>query len=246
LSSPWDIPPDTEDEHGGSRQGCLWSGLAGLLVVGLVVTLIMLRGDAVPGDTEWGRLVYLVMLLTFVGAGLGGAFARNPGKSLRHMGIWIAIAGSLALLYSFESEFTKLYETLAAKADPATARNRGDAVVLQAGQNGHFYVRATVRGETILFMVDTGASDVVLSHAAAEALGHDLDRLQYSRMYSTANGIVTGAPVTLSYVAIGSIEVRGVSASVNKTDLDTSLLGLSFLSRLSGYEVKGDQLILYP
>jgi len=246
LSSPWESPPELDEKHGGSRQGCLWSGLAGLLVVGLIVSLIVLRGDGVQGDTEWGRLVYLMLLLAFVGAGLGGTFARSPGKSLRHIGIWVAIAGSLALLYSFESEITKIYETVAQKADPTTAQERGAAVVLQAGENGHFYVRALVKGETILFMVDTGASDVVLSHAAAKALGHKLDRLDYSRMYNTANGIVMGAPVTLPYVAIGSVEVRRVSASVNKTDLDTSLLGMSFLSRLSGYEVRGDELILYP
>ena len=69
-----------------------------LVVIGVVVVLVGMTGTDLQDDMGWGRLVYLIMLLVFIGAGLGGTFARNPGKSLRHAGIWVAIAAGLALL----------------------------------------------------------------------------------------------------------------------------------------------------
>jgi aspartyl protease family protein len=223
----------------------MWSALGLLIVVGLVVVLVMMTGSP-PGGTGWARLVYLVMLLAFVGMGMGTAFAHNPGKSLRYIGIWVAIAAGFALLYSFQNEFTTVYDNVSGQADPRGARMAGEAVIIQAGPGGHFRVRVDVEGETIPFMVDTGASDVTLSPGAAEALGMNLDSLSYSKIYSTANGMVRGAPITLATMSIGDITLRNVKASVNQADLGISLLGLSFLARLSGYEVRGDELILYP
>jgi len=216
-----------------------------LVVVGLVVAVAVMQGTA-PGETDWGRIVYLMALLAFVGAGMGAAFARNPGKSLRYIGIWLAIGGATALLYSFQTEFTSVYEKIAGQADPRGAREVDGGIAIRAGPDGHFRVRVDVEGKTIPFMVDTGATDVVLSPAAARALGFDLDNLKFTRLYATANGMVRGAPVTLTTMSIGDITIRNVGASVNEADIDISLLGLSFLSRLAGYEVRGNQLILYP
>ena len=57
-------------------------------------------------------------------------------------------------------------------------------------------------------------------------------------------GVVMGAAVTLPSIRIGPIEVRDVPGSVNGAPLDASLLGMSFLERLSGYKVENGTLIL--
>ena len=122
----------------------------------------------------------------------------------------------------------------------------GNDVVIRAGNHGHFVAEVTVDGTDVRFLVDTGASDVVLSPADAERLGFDPARLRFSKFYRTANGTVRGAPVRLSEMKIGPIRVTDVRASVNEADMNRSLLGMSFLNRLSGYAVEGGRLILKP
>jgi aspartyl protease family protein len=92
--------------------------------------------------------------------------------------------------------------------------------------------------------VDTGATAVVLSREDAVRAGFDLDRLQFTARVGTANGIGLAAPVRLREVRVRSIVVRDVVALVNKAPMSGSLLGLSFLKRLSSYGVQGDILTL--
>lgn len=114
----------------------------------------------------------------------------------------------------------------------------------RAGANGHFMVEASVNGQPILFMVDSGASDVTLTARDAERLGFDRAQLKFDRIYQTANGTVKGAPVRLKRVEIGPIVLDDVRASVNDGAMGTSLLGMSFLSRLAAWRVEGDRLTL--
>jgi len=107
-----------------------------------------------------------------------------------------------------------------------------------------FHVKAMVGGVPVYFLVDTGASDVLLSQADARRLGIDTGSLSYSQLYRTASGTARGAPITLPEIDIGTIRVTDVNASVSEGDTDGSLLGMSFLGRLSGYEVNGDTLTL--
>ena len=122
----------------------------------------------------------------------------------------------------------------------------GQAVVFRRARGGHFIVEADVDGVTIPFLVDTGASDLVLSPADAQRLGFDLARLRYDRVFITANGRVKAASVVLSTVAIGPIVVHNVRASVNGVAMEGSLLGLSFLDRIGGYRVERNTLTLLP
>ena len=70
--------------------------------------------------------------------------------------------------------------------------------------------------------------------------------LAYTQIFNTANGQVTGAPVRLASMGVGPIVFRDVGASVNGGKLDRSLLGMSFLNRLSGFEIEGDRMTLRP
>ena len=94
--------------------------------------------------------------------------------------------------------------------------------------------------------MDTGASDIVLSPADAARAGFERSELAFNRQYQTANGIGWGAPVVLRSIEAGAIRFRGVAASVNDAPMSESLLGMSFLDRLAGFEVRGDSLILRP
>ena len=130
---------------------------------------------------------------------------------------------------------------------PAVADSLAEAgVSIARSRDGHFWIDAEVNGRQIRFLVDTGASDVVLTREDADSLGILLQPQDYSLIYRTASGTTRAAPVQLDYVSFGTLHLWNVEAAVNQSNMDVSLLGQSFLSRLSGFEVSGNILTLRP
>jgi aspartyl protease family protein len=106
-------------------------------------------------------------------------------------------------------------------------------------------VRGKVNGNETRFIFDTGASTVVLRAEEASALGFDPEILDYSIPVSTANGMALAAPVTIPTLSVGPITERNVRALIARSGvLHVNLLGMTFLERLSSYEVRGNRLIL--
>jgi aspartyl protease family protein len=119
------------------------------------------------------------------------------------------------------------------------------SLILLADPHGHFAVEPTINGSRIRMMVDTGASSIALSQRDARSIGINPLPSDYAAGLSTANGVVRVAPVLLREVAIGEMVVRDVAAVVVPEDkLQVSLLGMSFLSKLSSFEMSGGRLVL--
>lgn len=117
-------------------------------------------------------------------------------------------------------------------------------IVLRAGTHGHFLVDAQVNGETLRFLVDTGASSIFLTPQDAAKLGWTPNRLTFSERYDTAGGEIRAAPVELRSLRIGQMELYDLPASVGEQPGSISLLGMTFLKRLESYQVRGDTLVL--
>jgi aspartyl protease family protein len=124
----------------------------------------------------------------------------------------------------------------AAIANTAPARG-GDSVTLFADARGHFTTVGVVNGVSLRFLVDTGATSVVLSSADARRAG--VNYLSGARrLTQTANGVVPVYAVKLDSLRVGDITVNNVDASVIEGDrLPIGLLGMSFLNRM---EMKRD------
>jgi aspartyl protease family protein len=124
----------------------------------------------------------------------------------------------------------------AAVASAAPARG-GDTVTLFSDARGHFTTVGVVNGVSLRFLVDTGATSVVLSSADARRAG--VNYLGGTRVLTqTANGVVPVYSVKLDTLRIGDITVTNVDASVIEGDkLPIALLGMSFLNRM---EMKRD------
>ena len=121
----------------------------------------------------------------------------------------------------------------------------GGEVRIQAGEGGHFFSQVEVNGRSITAVVDTGATGVALSYEDARAIGIRLDESDFTMDSQTANGSAKIAPITLDRVQIGDIEVRDVQAFVaEKGKLFQTLLGMSFLRRLSHIDIRGQELVL--
>lgn len=132
-----------------------------------------------------------------------------------------------------------------APAQPSRTASLGSIVEIEAEKNGHFNTEADINGRPIAVMIDTGATMVALSYEDAERAGLMLRDKDFTRAVSTANGMARVAPVTLDRVSIGNITVRDVPAAVaERGRLKTSLLGMSFLSRLSRFDMRSGRLVL--
>ena len=118
-------------------------------------------------------------------------------------------------------------------------------VRLKADQRGHFILDAAINDRPASFIADTGATLVVLTYEDAARLGLSPYSLDFSGFAQTANGVSRVAPVMLDRVRVDDIVVRDVAAAVaEKGALDTSLLGMSFLSRLKSFQMQGHELVL--
>lgn len=132
-----------------------------------------------------------------------------------------------------------------ADAKPARSEQTGPRkLTLHRRGSGHFETDAVVDGRHVQFLVDTGASDVVLRETDATRLGVRLRPRDYRARVSTANGVTLAARANLTQIQIGRIRVRHVAALVlPDRALSHNLLGMSFLSRIS-FEHRNGRLIL--
>ncbi|MDJ0921317.1 MAG: TIGR02281 family clan AA aspartic protease [Henriciella sp.] len=121
---------------------------------------------------------------------------------------------------------------------------RRSATLTQKG-DGHYWARALVNNKSsVEFLVDTGASVVALTYKDAQRMGLRPDTLDYVWRVQTAGGETLGASVVIKSIKINQIHIRDVEAMVLRTDMQKSLLGMSFLNELYSYEFRGDRLIL--
>ena len=121
----------------------------------------------------------------------------------------------------------------------------GRSLTLDANRQGHFQTQARVNGSRMGFLVDTGASLVVLRASAAAQAGIHPIPADYTATVSTANGQIKAAPARLDRIELGEITVFDVPALVLPDEaLSQNLLGVSFLSRLKRYEVANGKMLL--
>lgn len=182
------------------------------------------------------RLVYLGLLLAVIAGYFLMANRRQLGKVAQQAAIWgLIFLGAVAV--------AGLWDDIRRSTRPAEAVIRGDSIEVPAAADGHFYLLVEVNGVTVRFVVDTGATDIVLTRRDAARAGLDPEGLNYFGTAMTANGRVATAPVRLDTLALGGMSDANVPAVVNGGELDTSLLGMSYLSR---HEVtfSGDRMIL--
>src|SRR5665213_1780772 len=118
-------------------------------------------------------------------------------------------------------------------------------MALTSGRDGHFHVDARVNGRHTDFVVDTGATLVILRETDAAMIGIRPMRSEYTAVVSTANGKINAARAKLERIEIGDISVYDVPTLVLPDEaLSQNLLGIAFLSKLRRYEVADGRLLL--
>jgi len=244
------VDDDADPDRPPRGRGPLWLWLFGWAAAfgALLWWLIDSFPGGVGGDGEPVYLTHHLLWLAVLGAAMIVHIRARPGTALKQAAIWIVIGAGLVLAYSYRDDAIAIKDRIVAELLPQKGRvaENGQAVTFYRARGGHFIVEANVDGVDMRFLLDTGASEVVLTPADAGRLGLDLDRLRFDRVFITANGRVKAASVILDTVAIGPIVVHNVRAAVNSVAMDRSLLGMSFLDRIGGYRVERDILTLLP
>lgn len=129
---------------------------------------------------------------------------------------------------------------------PASTGQRAGAAQVMRAADGHYWAEANIDGRAVRVLVDTGASVVALTRDDALRLGLKLTSADFNRSVQTASGPARAAAVTLTSVAVAGAEVRDVQALVVEQGLGQSLLGMSYLGRLSAFEATPAALTLRP
>lgn len=132
-------------------------------------------------------------------------------------------------------------EAQVALSAPRASASASNTIVYTPNEQGHVILEAAVNGAPVRMLVDTGASLVTLTPADARAAGIDPAGLVFSGHVNTANGAAHMAPVNLRELRLGQLSIYDVPAAVLE-NLNVSLLGMSFLSRLQGYEMREGKL----
>jgi aspartyl protease family protein len=130
-----------------------------------------------------------------------------------------------------------------APARPAIPDGTPRETLIERRPNGHFYVDAEVNGELVNFVIDTGASGVVLPVGTARRLSIPFSESEFEVIGSGASGPVRGKLIRIDRVSIDGKEVRSVKGAIAE-GLDQPLLGQAYLSRLSSVEMSGDYMRL--
>ena len=195
-------------------------------------------------DSTWPRVISLVLLLAVLGAGViaGGPRLVEIGRALL---VWGALAVVLIAVYSYRTDIERAGRTVLSSVVPGLAVTIQDGVTVTRSADGHFRIQGAVNGTPVTFLLDTGASLVLLTAEDASRAGIALEGTDFSLPVSTANGMTHVAPVSLDLVTVGSVEETHVVGAVAPAgSVPTSLLGMSFLSRLYRFEITGDRLVL--
>ncbi|SIQ96645.1 MULTISPECIES: TIGR02281 family clan AA aspartic protease [unclassified Bosea (in: a-proteobacteria)] len=133
----------------------------------------------------------------------------------------------------------------ATRATQAPGPRKPATLAVAADYRGHYLVHPTIDNFRVRMMVDSGASLVALTAEDARALGITAGSNPRRMMLSTANGSVSGFRAVLKEIRLGEIVVRNVDAVVLPPGaLSISLLGNSFLGKLTGYEVQTGRMVL--
>ena len=186
---------------------------------------------------DTGSLIYLgvlgaILIFSFL------SWKNSFSKFIRFGLIWFVIF-LLAILSAliWENHLDK-------KANGDNFNSGQNELVLKRSRNGHFYINLKINNYQIDFLVDTGASSIILSNNDGKKLGFDTEALSYWKSASTANGEILISPIILDEIRMGPIRYSNVKAFISQKNMEKSLLGMSFINRFKKLEINQSKMTI--
>ena len=228
-----------------------WWIVFAVMGVGLVLLVVNDAGGDMLGveSDVFGPLLYLGVLGAVIAAGI--LRSRNRmGETARALALWTLVVLVLIAGYQYRYELQDVASRVTAGLVPGSPLSVGEedgraTVTLQKLPNGHFGAQVSLDGTEIDMIVDTGATATILTADDAARAGSFPDGLRFDIPVSTANGRATAARAVAEEASIGGIVRDDLPLLiVQPGQLDQSLLGMNFIGTLSGFDVRGDRMIL--
>ena len=162
---------------------------------------------------------------------------KRLGKGMM-IAAWVMALGGLTLF--FNSVLDHQYNPNQ-QLNRATTQDESPEVILVRNKYGHYVATGSINDEAVVFLLDTGATDV----AIPEVLARRLNLKRGAKVVSnTANGKVTAWRTHLERVNLGGIELINIRGSILPSmQSDEVLLGMSFLKQLEMIQ-RGDTLTI--
>lgn len=189
-------------------------------------------------QVDTGRLIYLILLGLMVIGWFITQGRTSWNRTLQQAAAWALIFGGFIAGYGL---WTDISQTVRPQQMVFGEENR---IVVPRSPNGHYFIDTTVNGAPVRFVLDTGATSIVLTQEDAAATGLDPAGLTYYGRAMTANGEVRTAPVRLDEITLGSVTDRNVAAVVNGGEMTHSLMGMTYLQKWGRIEIAGNTLTL--
>jgi aspartyl protease family protein len=187
---------------------------------------------------DFGRMAYLFLLLVAVGGWVLTANRGQLGRMAQQAAIWgfifLGVVASFGLWNDIRNDV----------APRAAVLEDGGRIEIPRGPDGHYHLTLRLNGTPVDFVVDTGATDLVLSQADASRIGLGAADLAFTGEAVTANGTVRTARALIDSVELGGHVETRVPASVNGGEMAGSLLGMSYLERFARIEIVGGRMVL--
>jgi len=152
--------------------------------------------------------------------------------------MWIIIFALLAFFFS-----DQLNKQKNPNQSPTTIESSDGikSLILQRNRQGHYVSNGRINNIPVVFMLDTGATDVSIPEKIAQKLNLKKGR---SAIYQTANGPVKVSMTRLQHISLGEISLNNVRATINPGfHSNEILLGMSFLKHLE-FSQRGNKLTL--
>ena len=189
------------------------------------------------GD-DFGNLIYLVLLGGVIAFWFFASGRASLNKTLQQMSVWALIFIGVIAAYGMWGDIRQTV------APQQSVLGGGATIELPRSADGHYYATALVNDVPIRFVVDTGATSVVLRKEDAQAAGIDLDTLAFVKEAMTANGSVRIATIRTESFGFSGAELPRFRVDVNEGQMSQSLMGMSYLQTFERLEISGGKLVL--
>jgi aspartyl protease family protein len=182
-----------------------------------------------------------IAFLGLMGAAIAGSYLVSQRGNMTKVAQQTSILG---LIFVGMIAAVGIWSDVSKTVTPQQTISAANEVIVPLGNDGHYHLTLEINDIPIDFVVDTGASQVVLTPEDAKRVGIDVENLNYTSQAMTANGVVRTAPVWLDNVELGGIIDENLRAVVNGGEMDGSLLGMTYLNGFDTIQIRDGELVL--
>lgn len=222
-----------------------------ITIIAAVVLFVFFNNDnqitTINNDNLAG-LTYAGILVTVIAAGIVSSDI-SLSHILKSTLIWLALLAILISCYTNRYHLQDIAHNISGGLIPASvlsiALSNRNTVTINQSSNGHYQIKGIVNNHNVYFLIDTGATSIMLTNQTAIDLGLNIQNLHYTTTVSTANGKINAAQIRLNTITIGSITRNNLSALIAPAGTSSdNLLGMNFINTLSSTAIRGSQLML--